>query len=63
MLTRFVAHQTSLTCAIEELQKNSTPELVSQQLHIGLDAVGEVVGMTATEDILAKIFSTFCIGK
>jgi tRNA modification GTPase len=53
----------SLTCAIEELQKNSTPELVSQQLHIGLDAVGEIVGMTATEDILAKIFSTFCIGK
>ena len=39
------------------------PELVSQQLRIGLDAVGEIVGMTTTEDILAKIFSTFCIGK
>ncbi|MGD0651700.1 MAG: tRNA uridine-5-carboxymethylaminomethyl(34) synthesis GTPase MnmE [Verrucomicrobiia bacterium] len=53
----------SLTSAIEELQKNSMPELVSQQLRIGLDAVGEIVGMTTTEDILAKIFSTFCIGK
>ena len=41
----------------------ATPEIVAQQLRIGLDAVGEIVGETATEDILTKIFSTFCIGK
>jgi tRNA modification GTPase len=38
-------------------------DLVSQQLRIGLNAIGEIVGKTTTEDILNKVFSTFCIGK
>ena len=53
----------SLTAAIDEMQRGTTPEIVTQQLRIGLDAIGEIVGKTATEDILSKIFSTFCIGK
>jgi tRNA modification GTPase len=53
----------SLTDAVDELDRGSPPEIVSQQLRLGLDAVGEIVGKTATDDILDKIFSTFCIGK
>jgi tRNA modification GTPase len=32
-------------------------------LRIAASAVGEIVGKTATEDLLDSIFSTFCIGK
>jgi tRNA U34 5-carboxymethylaminomethyl modifying GTPase MnmE/TrmE len=28
-----------------------------------LDCLGEVIGKTSTEDILERIFATFCIGK
>ena len=52
-----------LTCGLEDLRGGAACELVSQQLRTGLSAIGEVVGQTATEDILSKIFSTFCIGK
>jgi tRNA modification GTPase len=38
-------------------------ELVAVDLRIAANAVGEVVGMTATEDLLDAIFSQFCIGK
>ena len=53
----------SLRAALEDLSRNASLDLVSQQLRIALDAIGEIVGKTATEDILNKIFSTFCIGK
>jgi tRNA modification GTPase len=53
----------SLAAAVDEMSGNAPLELVSQQLRIGLDAIGEIVGKTVTEDILHKIFSTFCIGK
>jgi tRNA modification GTPase len=52
-----------LASASRELRAYSAPEIVSQQLRIGLDAIGEIVGKTTTEDLLTKIFSTFCIGK
>lgn len=38
-------------------------ELVALDLHIAVNAVGEVVGRTTTEDLLDSIFSQFCIGK
>ena len=30
---------------------------------VPLDAVGEIVGIADTEEILGEIFGTFCIGK
>jgi tRNA modification GTPase len=53
----------SLTFAESTMAAKSNAEIISQELRIGLDAIGEIVGKTATDDILAKIFSTFCIGK
>ena len=40
-----------------------SPEFVAEELRGALDAVGEVVGKADSEEILGKIFSTFCIGK
>jgi tRNA modification GTPase len=45
------------------LRGNVTLELVAADLRIAVNAVGEVVGQTATEDLLDAIFSQFCIGK
>jgi tRNA modification GTPase len=39
------------------------PELIAIDLHGALQALEEITGQTSTEDILDRIFSTFCIGK
>jgi tRNA modification GTPase len=48
---------------LEALRADATLELVAMDLRIGVNAVGEIVGKTATEDLLGSIFSQFCIGK
>lgn len=45
------------------LSEDATLELVAADLRIAVNAVGEVVGQTATDDLLDAIFSQFCIGK
>jgi tRNA modification GTPase len=45
------------------LRANETLELVAMDLRIAVNAVGEIVGKTTTEDLLDSIFSQFCIGK
>jgi tRNA modification GTPase len=49
--------------AQETLASDRSLELVALDLRIALDAVGEIVGKTTTEDLLDMIFSQFCIGK
>jgi tRNA modification GTPase len=36
---------------------------LAAELKAALTALGEVCGETATEEILERIFSRFCIGK
>ncbi len=48
---------------LEALRADATLELVAMDLRIAVNAVGEIVGKTATEDLLDSIFSQFCIGK
>jgi len=49
--------------AHENLANAMSPEFIALDLREALDSLGEIVGITATEDILDRIFSTFCIGK
>lgn len=49
--------------AAEALRTDLTLELVAMDLRIAVNAVGEIVGKTSTEDLLDSIFSQFCIGK
>jgi tRNA modification GTPase len=52
-----------LTCTVQLFSASEPLELVSQQLRRSLDCLGEIVGKTSTDDILERIFATFCIGK
>jgi tRNA modification GTPase len=48
---------------LDALRQDKTLDLVALDLRIAVNAVGEVVGKTTTEDLLDMIFSQFCIGK
>ena len=48
---------------LEALRENQTLDLIALDLRIAVNAVGEIVGQTTTEDLLDLIFSQFCIGK
>ncbi len=48
---------------MEALRSEQTLELVALDLRIAVNAIGEIVGKTTTEDLLDMIFSQFCIGK
>jgi tRNA modification GTPase len=52
-----------LTDSLHFFRAEEPLEIVSQQLRRSLDCLGEVVGKTSTDDILERIFATFCIGK
>jgi tRNA modification GTPase len=63
-------HQDALRRAREAAQNTAdalrgghTLEVAALELRIAVNAVGEIVGKTATEDLLDSIFSQFCIGK
>jgi tRNA modification GTPase len=45
------------------LRANESLEFAAMDLRIAVNAVGEIVGKTTTEDLLDMIFSQFCIGK
>ncbi len=53
----------ALQQALEGLGAARMLELVALDLRIAVNAVGEIVGKTTTEDLLDSIFSQFCIGK
>ncbi|MBP7341162.1 MAG: tRNA uridine-5-carboxymethylaminomethyl(34) synthesis GTPase MnmE [Syntrophaceae bacterium] len=52
-----------LTAALENFRAGRSPEFAAFELHEALDAVDEITGRKIQDDVLAKIFSTFCIGK
>jgi tRNA modification GTPase len=55
--------RTAAEKSLEALRMDLTLELVALDLRIAVNAVGEIVGRTTTEDLLDSIFSQFCLGK
>jgi len=55
--------QASLEKSVELFSRSASEEIVLVGLHSALQFLGEITGETTTDDILAEIFSTFCIGK
>ena len=49
--------------AREALESGLTPDAVLTDAEEALDALGELTGRTAKEEIVSRIFSRFCVGK
>ena len=49
--------------ALEALESGLTPDAVLTDAEEALDALGELTGRTAREEIVSRIFSRFCVGK
>ena len=49
--------------AIQGLQSGLTPDAVLTDVETAMEAMGEVTGATVREDITARIFERFCVGK
>jgi tRNA modification GTPase len=45
------------------LQAGLGEELVAAEIRLALDEIGRVAGTVYTEDVLARVFSRFCVGK
>jgi tRNA modification GTPase len=65
-----IRHKTALEKTIghllqarESLTNAMSFEFVAFDLREALDSLGEIVGVTTSEDVLDRIFATFCIGK
>jgi len=52
-----------LTAALDNFRAGSSPEFAAFELREALDAVDEITGRKIHDDVLARIFSAFCIGK
>ncbi len=70
MLVTSTRHQEALRSAAEHLYaahislaQHLPLDFVSIDLRAAYDALGEVTGETASDDLLDRIFSEFCIGK
>ena len=55
--------QTEIESSINLLEQKFSEEIVLIGLHNAIRSLGQITGETTTEDMLTRIFSTFCIGK
>ncbi len=53
----------ALRSSIELLEQRASEELVLLGLYNALHLLGEITGETTSDDVLGRIFATFCIGK
>ena len=52
-----------LVSALETLRSQGPGELIASDLRAALDGLGAIAGRIDNEEILDRLFSTFCIGK
>ena len=53
----------ALCSALQGLRMGFTPDAVLTDVEEAMEAMGEVTGATVREDITARIFERFCVGK
>ncbi len=53
----------SMLSALQGLKLGQTPDAVLIDVESAMEAMGEVTGNTVREDITARIFERFCVGK
>lgn len=58
-----VRAQSEVEHSLSLLEQKTSEEIVLIGLHNALRYLGQITGETTTEDMLTRIFATFCIGK
>jgi len=61
-----IALEKSLELAVstaKEIRKGTPFELIAIDIQETIDRLGEIIGVSAREDVIDRIFSRFCIGK
>jgi tRNA modification GTPase len=53
----------SLSNTVKGLEERTSLEFIAFEIRYALEALGELVGETSTEEVLNRIFEQFCIGK
>ena len=53
----------SAAASAPDARRLDNAELIADALRAALDALGEVVGDISPDDVLGRIFSSFCVGK
>jgi tRNA modification GTPase len=53
----------ALNKVLQDLEKNITGDFIALEIRYALESLGEITGQITTDDLLANIFSKFCIGK
>lgn len=53
----------ALERACNAFRAGESPEYTAVELYEAMDALGSISGRVDTEDILTRVFSTFCLGK
>jgi tRNA modification GTPase len=53
----------SFNHVLEGLSNSITGDFLAQDIRFALHHLGEITGQITTDDLLANIFSKFCIGK
>jgi tRNA modification GTPase len=59
-LTRARRH---VEMSAEQLRSRRAGELVAEELRVAQAALGEITGEFTSDDLLGRIFASFCIGK
>lgn len=57
------AAYTALTSAQTALANNISTELLTEDIRVAINHIGEITGSITSDTILQSIFSSFCIGK
>ena len=53
----------ALTSAQTALTNNISTELLTEDIRVAINHIGEITGSITSDTILQSIFSSFCIGK
>lgn len=67
LATLLPRHQRALASAAEALRaaaaNAATPELAATNLRSALDELAQLVGAITPDDVIGRVFATFCVGK
>ncbi len=62
-MTEAAARLTEALMSVPHRTRLSNPELTATALRAALDSLGELVGQISPDDVLGRVFATFCVGK